>query len=163
MAHGRLSFEVNRISSAPPETLFALETDGANWSQWSKPVIAQSSWDRQGDHEPGGLGAIRKVGLWPMFLREETVGYEQDRRHVYRFIGPFQPVRDYRAEVVFAPTPAGGTDLRWTASFRASSLPGVDLATLFLNRMIIRALAARLIRAAERINQQATTDQRSRL
>ncbi len=124
MSRDRLSFEINRISSAPPEKLFALETDGANWPRWSKPVLMQSSWDRQGYPEPGGLGAIRKVGLWPLFLREETIEYEQDRRHVYRFTGPFQPVRDYTAEVTFTPTRDGGTYLHWTGSFKRSPLPG---------------------------------------
>lgn len=161
MSRSRLSFEVHRTSSAPPQTLFALETDGANWSQWSKPVIVQSSWERQGTPEPGGVGAIRKVGLWPMFLREETLEYEQDRRHLYRFTGRYQPVKDYRAEVTFTPTPTGGTDLRWTASFTPSPLPGAGRAALLLNRIIIRAVAARLIRAAERTDHKKA-DRRSR-
>jgi hypothetical protein len=86
MAGRKFSFEVNKTSSAPAATLFRLETDGANWSKWAKPIVVQSSWAREGD-QPGGVGAIRQVGLWPVLVREETVEYEQDRRHVYKLVG----------------------------------------------------------------------------
>ncbi len=147
MSEKKISFEVNRTSSAPRERLFALETDGANWARWAKPVITQSSWDRLGAPEPGGIGAIRKVRCGPMILREETVEYEQDRRHVYRFVGPFQPVANYVAEVNFHPIPSGGTELRWTASFTPT--PGLGRIAVIINRGIIRAVSARLVRAAE--------------
>jgi polyketide cyclase/dehydrase/lipid transport protein len=101
MSGRTFSFEVNRTSSAPPATLFRLESDGARWSEWGKPLIAQSSWARAGDPDPGGVGAVRKVGLWPVFMREETVEYERDRRHVYKLIAPSTPAKDYRAEAVF--------------------------------------------------------------
>jgi hypothetical protein len=89
----RFSFEINRTSSAPASRLFALETDGARWSEWAKPVIVQSSWERQGNPAPGGIGAVRKVGLWPLLMREETIEYEQDHRHVYKFVGPAAPAK----------------------------------------------------------------------
>ena len=63
-------------SSAPAETLFRLETDGANWSSWAKPIVVQSGWARQSDSAPGGVGAIRKVGMRPVLVQEETVEYE---------------------------------------------------------------------------------------
>ena len=78
------TFEINRTTSAPAATLFRLETDGAGWSKWAKPLIVQSSWVRRGDPAPAGIGAVRKVGLWPMLMREKTVAHEQDRRHLYR-------------------------------------------------------------------------------
>jgi hypothetical protein len=56
--------------------LFRLETDGARWSQWAKPLIVQSSWEQQGESEPAGVGAVRRVGMWPFLMREKTVAYE---------------------------------------------------------------------------------------
>ncbi len=50
-------FEINRATSAPAATLFRLETDGARWSQWAKPLIVQSSWEQQGHPAPAGVGA----------------------------------------------------------------------------------------------------------
>ena len=40
MSGRTFSFEVNRTSGAPPATLFRLESDGARWSEWAKPLIA---------------------------------------------------------------------------------------------------------------------------
>jgi hypothetical protein len=144
----RFSFEINRTSSAPASRLFALETDGARWSEWAKPVIVQSSWERQGNPAPGGIGAVRKVGLWPLLMREETIEYEQDHRHVYKFVGPAAPAKDYRAEVVFTPNASGGTDLRWTGSF-VEGLPGTGAVTLGILRAAIKVISAQLVKAAE--------------
>ena len=98
---------------------------------------------------PGGIGAIRKVGLWPLLLREETVEYEQDHRHVYQFAGPPAPAKDYRAEVVFTPNAAGGTDIRWRGSF-VEGLPGTGGVTLAVLRTAIQIISGQLIKAAER-------------
>src|SRR5205814_5153718 len=76
MPDGReYSFEVTARSSADPATLFALEADGSRWSEWAKPLVPQSFWERTGDPAPGGVGAIRRLGLRPMVGREETVDY----------------------------------------------------------------------------------------
>lgn len=124
MSGRKFSFEVTKTSSAPAATLFRLATDGANWANWAKPIVMQSSWARQGDPAPGGVGAIRKVGMWPMLVQEETVEYEQDRRHVYKMVGSSTPAKDYHGEVVFTPNASGGTDIRWSGSFPRSSRNG---------------------------------------
>ena len=118
MSGRKFSFEINRTSSAPAATLFRLVADGANWSKWAKPIVLQSSWARQGDPAPGGVGSVRKVGMWPLLVQEETVAYEQDRRHAYKLIGPPSPAKDYSGEVILTPNPAGGTDIRWTGFVR---------------------------------------------
>jgi uncharacterized protein YndB with AHSA1/START domain len=143
------SYEINRTSSAPPSALFQLETDGPSWAKWGKPLIIQSGWERQGDPAPAGVGAIRKVGLWPLLMREETLEYEQDRRHVYTFAGPPAPVRDYRAEVTFTPNDSGGTELCWRGEF-TEPFPRTGAAFLAVMRAAIGLLSGRLVRAAER-------------
>ena len=55
--------------------------------------------------------------MWPVYVQEETVAYEQDRRHAYKLVGPPSPAKDYSGEVVFTPNAAGGTDIRWSGSF----------------------------------------------
>ncbi|NKQ54955.1 SRPBCC family protein [Amycolatopsis sp. K13G38] len=141
------SFEVKRTSTAAPETLFRLETDGARWSEWAKPLIVQSAWEKWAN-PPGGVGAVRRVGLWPLLMFEETVEYEQDRRHVYTFSRP-GPVDNYRAEVLFTPNGTGGTDLCWRGSF-TEKLPRTGPVAHKLLRGAILFLSARLVRAAER-------------
>lgn len=143
------AFAVNRTTNAPAAELFRLETDGARWSEWAKPLIFQSSWERQGDPHPAGVGAVRKVGMWPMLMREKTIAYERDRRHGYLQIGPPLPAKDYRAEMRLTPTPNGGTDIRWTGTFTERS-PGTGPVMLILLRSIVGFLAGRLVKAAER-------------
>jgi hypothetical protein len=145
------TFEINRTTAAPAATLFRLETDGARWSEWAKPLIVQSSWEHQGDPPLGGIGAVRKVGMWPMLMRERTIAYEQDHRHAYLQIGPRLPAHDYRAEILLTPNPAGGTDVRWTGSF-TEGLRGTGPVMLIFLRTVVRFLAGRLVKAAERQN-----------
>lgn len=149
MAGRAFSFVVKRTSTAPAATLFRLETDGSEWSNWGKPVAMQSGWVRQGESAPGGMGAVRKVGLWPFFVREETVEYEQDRRHVYELIGPPSPAKGYRAEFLLTPNVNGRTDIRWTGSF-TEGIRGTGPIMLAGLHAAIRFFSARLVKAAER-------------
>lgn len=148
MSGRKFSFEINRTSSAPAATLFRLVADGANWSKWAKPIVVQSSWERQGDPAPGGIGAIRKVGMWPVVIREETVAYEQDRRHAYKMVGA-SPAKDYFGEVVLTPNSSGGTDIRWTGSF-VERVAGTGPALQAAMGGAVRFFAGRLVKAAER-------------
>ncbi|WP_328446119.1 MULTISPECIES: SRPBCC family protein [unclassified Amycolatopsis] len=143
----KYSFEVNRTSTAPPSALFAREADGPRWAEWGKPLIIQASWARQGTDEPNGVGAVRAVGLWPVLIKEETVEYEQDRRHVYTFFGN-NPIKDYRAEVFFTPTVDGGTHLRWTGSFTEPVRGSGPILAAGLKN-VIRLFSAKLVKAAE--------------
>lgn len=144
----RFSFAATARSSADAATLFRLETDGGRWSEWAGPFAPRSSWERQGDPAPGGVGAIRRLGLWPVVVREETVTYEQDRLHGYALRTP-GPLRDYRAEVTFAPAGDGGTTIVWRGSF-AELVPGTGPLVERLMLGVLRALTRRLVAAAER-------------
>ncbi len=149
MSGRKFSFEINRTSSAPAATLFRLVADGANWSKWAKPIVLQSSWARQGDPAPGGVGAVRKVGMWPLLVQEETVAYEQDRRHAYKLVGPPSPAKDYFGEVVFTPNASGGTDIRWTGEFVEGARGTGPVMRAALGRAV-RFFSGRLVQAAER-------------
>lgn len=148
MSGRTFSFEVSRTSTAPAATLFRLVADGGNWSTWAKPIVVQSSWARQGDPAPGGVGAIRKLGMWPVLVQEETVAYEQDRRHAYKMVGA-TPAKDYVGEVVFTPNAAGGTDVRWTGSF-TERIPGTGPALRAALGGAVKFFAGKLVEAAER-------------
>jgi uncharacterized protein YndB with AHSA1/START domain len=149
MSGRKFSFETNRTSSAPAATLFRLVTDGANWSTWARPIVVHSSWARQGDPAPGGVGSVRKVGMWPVLVQEETVEYEQDRRHAYKLIAPATPAKGYSGEVVFTPNSAGGTDIRWTGSF-TEGVRGTGPVMRAALGGAVRFFAGRLVKAAER-------------
>ncbi|MBV9090786.1 MAG: SRPBCC family protein [Mycobacteriaceae bacterium] len=149
MSDRTFSFEINRTSRAPAATLFRLETDGGNWARWAKPIVAYSGWQRQGEPPPGGIGAVRKVGLWPVLVREQTVEYEQDRRHVYKLVGPPTPAKNYHGEVIFTPNATGGTDIRWSGSF-TEGLRGTGPVMLAILRGAVQFFSRRLVSVAER-------------
>lgn len=148
MTGRKFSFEVRATSSASAATLFRLETDGANWKNWAQPLVLQSSWLRQGEPAPGGIGAIRKVGAGPMMVQEETIAYEQDRRHAYRLIKPATALKDYVGEFELFPNFTGGTDVVWRGSF-VESLPGTGPIVCAALRSSIKLFAGKLIKAAE--------------
>lgn len=148
MSGRKFSFEINRTSSAPAARVFALLADGAAWSSWAKPMVLQSSWAREGNPAPGGVGAIRQIGVPPLLAREEIVEYEQDRRQVYKLVGP-SPAKDYFGEVVLTPNATGGTDIRWSGSF-VERIRGTGPATRAALGGAVKLLADRLVKAAER-------------
>ncbi|MCV7195193.1 SRPBCC family protein [Mycobacterium angelicum] len=149
MSGRKFTFEINKTSTAPAATVFRLATDGARWSEWAKPIVAQSSWVQQGDPAPGGVGAIRKLGMWPVFVQEQTVEYEQDRRHVYKLVAPSTPAKDYTGEVVLTPNASGGTDIRWSGSF-IEGVAGTGPVMRAALGGAVKLFAGRLVKAAER-------------
>ncbi|MEU3272600.1 SRPBCC family protein [Saccharomonospora sp. NPDC006951] len=150
MIAGRaFSFEVNRTTTAPPHVVFALVVDGANWSNWAKPLVLGSRMLRHGDPPPGGIGAVRVLGTWPVLMRERTVEHEQDRKHSYVLENSGAPLRNYRADLVLTPTESGGTRLHWQGSFTERFRGTGPLVRLGF-KGIVTFIAARLTRAAER-------------
>lgn len=111
----RQSFEAVAESAAPPDVVFALLADSTGWRRWAGPLIRESTWDREGDPAPGGIGAVRKLGGYPIYSREEIVAYDPPHHLAYVMISG-QPVRDYRADVLLRESP-GGTTITWRGSF----------------------------------------------
>lgn len=136
------SFEVTALSGADAVTLFDLVADGGRWSRWAG---ISSSWERQGDPPPGGVGAIRRLGRWPVVVREETVAYEQDRLHRYTML-TWAPLREYHAEVVLEPRESG-THVAWRGTF-AELVPGTGPLIEWVMKRIFGLLTRRLVRAA---------------
>jgi uncharacterized protein YndB with AHSA1/START domain len=155
MSEKKFSFEINRSSTAPAATLFRMWTDGANWKDWGRPIIAHSSWAQEGDPAPAGVGAIRKVGMWPMLMLEKTVEYVPNSRHAYTVVGPKSPARDYLAEVTFTPNASGGTDVRWYSTF-TEGVPGTGPFMRTFLRSSLLALSSLLVKGAEREHSSAS-------
>lgn len=139
-------FEVNRTTSADPETLYEMVSNGPRWKEWGKPIAAFSGWAKPGSPAPNDVGAVRWIGL-PL-IRERTIEAEHGRRHVYTMAMP-APMRDYRGEVLFTPGASGGTELRWQGTF-TERVPGTGAPLAKALQKLIGALVDRLVRAAER-------------
>ena len=127
-------FEVTAQSAAPPERVFALVADATSWPRWAGFLVAHGSWEREGSPPPGGVGAIRKLGRWPLHGREEIVAYEPPTHLAYTIVKG-QPVRNYRADVTLTPVD-NGTLITWAATFDPL-IPGTGaLVTGFLRSIV---------------------------
>jgi hypothetical protein len=143
---GSHSYEVNAESSAPPKVVFAVLADGSRWHEWAGPMIRHSSLEREGTPAPDGVGAIKKLGSWPVFSREETVEYEPPRWYAYTILSG-QPVRNYKAVVELTPR-GDGTAIHWTASFDPKIAGTAALVRRFF-KATISGVAKRLAKHAE--------------
>ena len=139
------SFKVEATSAATPEAVFAVLADGPRWRDWAKPLVRHSSWDKEGSPEPGGVGAVRKLGSPPVFSREEIVAYEPPRHLAYTLLSG-QPVRDYRADVNLVPA-GDGTRIEWGATFQPR-IPGTGRFVRWYLSRILAFLARRLAKHA---------------
>ena len=141
------TYEVSVRSAAPPEKVFALLADGAGWSRWAGPMVVRSWWEREGTPAPGGVGAIRRLGLGRLSSREEIVEYDAPRRLAYTWLTGF-PVRDYRADVQLSPD-GQGTRIEWRGGFRPAFPGGAAVMRRFFLRTV-GGFAEKLAREAER-------------
>ena len=135
------SYEITARSDAPPERVFALLADATSWTRWGGPAIGHASWEREGDPAPGGIGAIRKVGRFPMFGYEQIEADDPPTHHAYTLVKG-NPVRNYRADVHLV-ADDGGTRITWRATFDPL-IPGTGWALAGFYRRFISGLARRL-------------------
>ena len=150
------SYEVSAQSSAPPERVWGLLADATTWQQWAGPMVMRSWWEREGDPPPGGVGAIRRLGMRGANSREEIVAYERPQHLGY--IWHTRIVRDYRADVrlepvAIEPGPDGsdrtGTRIVWSGSFAPTLLGPAPVMLRFFTRTV-GGFARRLAAYAER-------------
>ena len=139
------SYTVTARSAAPPDVVFDILADGARWSEWGGPLAPKSSWEREGADEPGGVGAIRKLGAWPVFSREEIVEHDRPRHLAYTLLSGM-PVRDYRADVELTPD-GSGTTITWSGRFEPR-IPGTGVVFEAFFRRVVGGFAKRLAATA---------------
>lgn len=143
MVRARSSYQVTATSSASPQRVFDVLADASTWKQWAGPLVLQSWWEREGSPAPGGVGAIRRLGLRGASSREEIVAYDPPTHLAYTWLT--RVVRDYRADVRLEPDGAG-TRIVWSGSFIPTMLgPGPVMRRFFTTTVggFARRLAAR--------------------
>jgi hypothetical protein len=114
-------------------------------------MVMRSWWEREGNPPPGGVGAVRRLGMPGAGSREEIVAYEPPRHLGY--IWKTRIVRDYRADVRLEPvgseTGGAGTRIVWSGSF-APTLLGPAPVMLRFFTMTVGGFARRLAAHAEK-------------
>jgi hypothetical protein len=107
----------------------------------------QSDWERWGDPAPGGVGAVRRLGLWPVFIREQVTERDPGVRQRYTVLSPHL-FHSYDGEVVVNGQPDGSTRIEWTVAF-TPRFPGSGRILRAGFSFTIAQLVGRLARAAE--------------
>jgi len=144
MAHER--YDVDVSCAAPPQVVFAVLADAPSWRTWV-PLVSRSSYEREGDPAPHGVGAVRRLGarIGPA-SREEVVTYDEPSTFAYELRSGPLPVRGYRSEVRLRPE-GSGTHISWVGSF-TTRVPGFGAVMRRLMARFARALATEAERVA---------------
>ncbi|HVW44617.1 MAG TPA: SRPBCC family protein [Amycolatopsis sp.] len=140
-------FRVQRQAAAEPSVIYRLLADVPGWRKWF-PLVGHADFVRAGDAEPGGAGAIRRVGGMGFLDVEEQI-LDARAPHYQRYtVLRGLPVSSYEAEVHIEPLGTGSA-LLWTGRFSAS-LPGVGPVLRVVLGSLIGMLSTALVTAAER-------------
>ncbi|WP_432826828.1 SRPBCC family protein [Dactylosporangium sp. CA-092794] len=107
------SYRVTSRSSAGPDAVYAILLRASTWPSWSPIDGADVEGGDPGDRQR--VGDIRIFRTGRNVSRERIVELVEDRRFGYENLGG--PFRTYRGTVELASTPAGGTDIVWSAAF----------------------------------------------
>ena len=113
------TYELIVPCAAAREVVFEVLADATRWHEWAGVTVGVSEWEREGDPAPGGVGAVRKLGRWPMFGREEITEYDPPHHLGYTILSGL-PVRGYHADIDLVPGRDGGTTIRWSGAFEPS-------------------------------------------
>jgi uncharacterized protein YndB with AHSA1/START domain len=139
----RLRVEAEGVTSAAPETVWALVADANSYSSWGP-------WN-DGGYQPASPGPSREGAVqWFRYGRrtttvEKILEADQPRRLVYTVLRGL-PVRNYRAEVTLTPSGPGGTSVRWTATWDRTLLGRVVHRRL---RQVYQQVMTALVAAAD--------------
>ena len=138
------SFVVRARSAAPPEVVFALLADAPAWQEWAGPFVPQARWEAG---TRGGRGAVRRLGLGPLTVREQVVEHSPPRNFSYVLLTAVR-WHGYRADVELAEDGSGGTRILWTGRL-SSPVPGLAAVLEPAFRRMVQDFARRLAAAAE--------------
>jgi uncharacterized protein YndB with AHSA1/START domain len=138
---------VERTLEAPIERVFEILTDHANYDRF-RPV-GSSELLRQGDSDPNGIGALRKVDVPPLHFEEEITAYERPTRLDYLIVKVNIPL-EHEGGSIRLQSRDGATDALWTSTFRVPTPVVGGLLALPLHLALRRGFT-RILEDAERL------------
>lgn len=139
------SFTFDREIAAPPETVFEVLTDHRRYSDLTP--LRKSVLEREGDTDPNGVGAIRKLTAVGPPMREEVIAYEAPSRFSYTVLSGL-PVRDHVGTVELTPS-SGGTKMVYAVKTQPT-LPVVGFAVVAAVKQGIKGLIGGVAKESER-------------
>jgi uncharacterized protein YndB with AHSA1/START domain len=105
---------VSRTIPAPPEPVFDLLADHANYERF-RPIHA-SALLREGEPPPNGVGALREIKVRPLTFEEEITAYERPSRLDYLIVKLNVPFEHHGGSIRLSPE-GGGTHVDWRSSY----------------------------------------------
>lgn len=104
----RHSIRFERACAAPPEVVYDVLVDVERWPEWLSGARS-AEWEKA--ELPGTrVGAIRRIVVSGLTMREEILTVDRPHHHAYRIVSGI-PVNDHRADVhipTFGLAVAGG-------------------------------------------------------
>jgi uncharacterized protein YndB with AHSA1/START domain len=137
------SFSFERQIAAPPQTVFSVLTEHANYA--AVTPLRKSALEREGTPPPNGVGAIRVLSAVGPPLREEVIAYEPPTRFSYKLISG-APVRDHVGTVELQPD---GEGTRMVYAVRTiPTVPLAGAAVVAVSKQAIKGISAEAERRA---------------
>ena len=106
---------VKHTIKAPPEKIFDLLADHANYKQF--PGVKDSKLLTPGKRERNGIGAVRQIDVGRARFVEIITRYKRPTRLDYRIVKSFPPVKHEGGSITLESTPEG-TAVTWTSTIR---------------------------------------------
>jgi hypothetical protein len=129
--------------------VYALLATGATWPSWI--FVDSAELEREGSDGGESVGAIRvyrfRIAGLKGRSREQILELVPDKKFAYSVLAGV-PVRDHRADVDLTPSPGGGTDIRWSATWQPK-YPGSGPLLRLSIKLIYRMFSSGLARKAE--------------
>ena len=108
------SLHVTRTIPGPPEPIFDLLADHANYDRF-RPIHG-SELVREGTPAPNGVGALRRIKVRPLTFEEEITAYERPTRLDYLIVKLNVPFHHDGGSITLAPE-GEATRVDWRSSF----------------------------------------------
>jgi uncharacterized protein YndB with AHSA1/START domain len=108
------SIHVTRTIPGPPEPIFDLLADHANYDRF-RPIHG-SEVIKEGDPAPNGVGAVRRIKVRPLVFDEEVTAYERPSRLDYLIIKLNVPFKHDGGSITLTPE-GDATRVDWRSSF----------------------------------------------
>ncbi|SPX87971.1 SRPBCC family protein [Mycobacteroides abscessus] len=142
----QVEFSFTARCRADATRVMSILDDVDRWPTWARPILVAAQWERWGEGNLGGPGAIRRLGAWPVWIRELIVTRDS-RGHTYTVISPAM-FSHYLGTVSIDDRPGGGVDVLWRVEFVARRSMLTPVLKIALERTI-SGLLRRLVAVAE--------------
>lgn len=139
-------FAFSSHCDADAATVMGVLDDVDGWVRWVRPLALQARWDTWGQSAPAGAGAVRKLGAWPVWIKELILSRDA-RGHTYTVISPAL-FTSYLGQVTVTDSDLGGVDIKWSVEFIPRYAVMAPIARMVLEATISRLLG-RLVVAAQ--------------